>query len=166
MSANEKNKIVALGGILRRIGNFEASTFLSSFDARLIFQKTVYLMQAFGLYLGFDFSWYLRGPYSPMLAHYGYEIAKLDTEIPLSRFSNPLSEKKFQEFLEFLGPERENAEWLEILASIHMQKKLHPWKSKNDILQIVVQKQPYFTIGECREAWNYLVQHGLIRGEK
>jgi len=166
MSANEKNKIVALGGILRRIGNFEASTFLSSFDARLIFQKTVYLMQAFGLYLGFDFSWYLRGPYSPMLAHYGYEIAKMPTEMPISRFSDPLSEKKFQEFLEFLGPERENVEWLEILASIHMQKKLHPWKSKNDILKIVVQKQPYFTIEECREAWNYLVRHGLIRGEK
>jgi len=165
MSASEKDKVIALGGILRRIGNFEASAFLSSFDARLIFQKTIYLMQAFGLYLGFDFSWYLRGPYSPSLAHYGYEIAKIDRELPLSKFSKPQSEKKFEEFLEFLGSGRENAEWLEILASIHLQKKLYPLKSKSDILQIVVQKQPYFTIDKCREAWNYLVQYGLIEGE-
>jgi len=165
MSANEKNKIVALGGILRRIGNFEASTFLSSFDARLIFQKTVYLMQAFGLYLGFDFSWYLRGPYSPMLAHLGYEIAKKEKVMPVAKFSNPQSERKFGDFLDFLGPEKGNAKWLEILASIHIQKKLHPWKRKTDILEIVVHKQSYFTIDECREAWNYLMRHGLI-GDK
>jgi len=166
MSVSEKEKILALGGILRRIGNFEPSCFPSSFDMRLIFQKTVYLMQAFGLYLGFDFSWYLRGPYSPMLAHFGYEITKMKELIPVARFSNPRSEERFVKFLEFLGPEKDNARWLEILASIHMQKKLHPWKSKNDILRIVVHKQSYFTIKECREAWNYLARHGLIGDEE
>jgi uncharacterized protein YwgA len=165
MSAREKEKILALGGILRRIGNFEASAFLSSFNARLIFQKTVYLMQAFGLYLGLDFSWYLRGPYSPMLAHYGYELAKMKGSLSVARFSSTRSERRFEEFLRFLGPEKDNAEWLEILASIHMQKRLHPWKSKNDILEIVVHKQSYFTVEECREAWSYLARYDLV-GEK
>jgi uncharacterized protein YwgA len=166
MSASDKEKMLALGGILRRIGNFGSSCFPSSFDMRLTLQKTVYLMQAFGLYIGFDFSWYLRGPYSPMLAHLGYEIAKMENSVPLAKFSNPESEKRFEEFLEFLGPEKDNVEWLEILASIHMQKKLHPWKHKSDILEIVVHKQSYFTIEECREAWIYLARHGLIGDEE
>lgn len=162
MSATEKEKVLALGGILRRVGNFDATSFVSSFDARLIFQKTIYLMQAFGLYLGFDFSWYLRGPYSPMLAHCGYAIAKTNKPIPFAKFAESQSENRFEGFLEFLGPEKDNVEWLEILASIHMQKKLHPWKPKSDILKIVVHKQSYFTIEECKEAWAYLAKHGLI----
>jgi uncharacterized protein YwgA len=165
MSQEEKEKILGLGGIFRRVGNFQPNVFMSSFDARLIFQKTVYLLQAFGLYLGFDFSWYLRGPYSPMLAHYGYEIAKTNKPIPLVKFADPQSERKFEEFLDFLGPEKENAEWLEILASIHMQWKLYPWKSRDDILKIVVRKQSYFTTEKCEEAWNYLSRYGLI-GDK
>jgi uncharacterized protein YwgA len=165
MSEQEKERTLALGGILRRIGNFQPKAFVSSFDARLIFQKTVYLMQAFGLYLGFDFSWYLRGPYSPLLAHHGYEIAEMEGEIPLSKFSDPQSEKRFEEYLEFLGSEKENAEWLEILASIHLQRKLYPWKSQGEILQIVVHKQSYFTMEKCREASAYLVRYGLIEGE-
>jgi uncharacterized protein YwgA len=123
-------------------------------------------MQAFGLYLGFDFSWYLRGPYSPPLAHLGYEIAKMKDPIPIAKFSNPKSEERFEKFLQFLGPERDNAEWLEILASIHMQRKLYPWKSQNDILEIVVRKQSYFTIGECKEAWKYLKRYGLLEEEE
>jgi uncharacterized protein YwgA len=165
MSQEDKDKILGLGGILSRVGNFQSNAFVTSFEARLIFQKTIYLLQAFGLYLGFDFSWYLRGPYSPLLAHYGYEIAKTNKPIPVVKFADPQSEKKFEEFLEFLGSEKENAGRLEILASIHMQRKLYPWKSKDDILKIVVHKQSYFTFEECKEAWNYLSRYGLI-GDK
>jgi len=38
---------------------------VSTFDDRLILQKTVYLLQAAGIQLGYRFRWYLKGPYSP-----------------------------------------------------------------------------------------------------
>lgn len=37
---------------------------LSTFDDRLILQKTVYLIQQLGVSLGYSYSWYIRGPYS------------------------------------------------------------------------------------------------------
>jgi len=35
---------------------------MSSFDERLALQKTIYLAQQMGVPLGYQFSWYLRGP--------------------------------------------------------------------------------------------------------
>jgi uncharacterized protein YwgA len=158
----EENRALILGGLFRRIGNFKPYLFLTSFDHRLIFQKTIYLLQAFGLYLGFTFSWYIRGPYSPLLAHYGYILARTKGKIPLVRFVKAKSEKRFEEFLKFLGSRKNDAEWLEILASIHLLKKLYPNKSKRAILQLVSLKQPYFSIRKCEEAWDHLERYGLI----
>lgn len=160
-----KSKTLILGGLLPRIGNFEPDSFITSFDARLVLQKTIYLMQAFGLYLGFKFSWYLRGPYSPVLAHHAYELAQMKRKVPLVRFAQPRAERKFKEFLGFLGSKRNDAEWMEILASIHLLRKLYPRKRKNIILRLVARKQPTFSIQKCTEAWNYLEKYGLIGEE-
>lgn len=43
----------------------EVSLSVETFADRLILQKTVYLLQAAGVHLGYRFRWYLRGPYSP-----------------------------------------------------------------------------------------------------
>ena len=163
--SKEEAKTLVLGGVLRRIGNFEPDLFLTSFDARLVLQKTIYLMQAFGLYLGFKFSWYLRGPYSPMLAHNGYELAKMKRKVPLVRFARAKSERRFKEFLGFLGSKKNDAEWVEILASIHLLRRLYPGKRKNAILRLVAKKQPIFSIQKCTEAWNHLERHDLIGEE-
>lgn len=163
--SDEETKTLVLGGVLRRIGNFEPDLFPTSFDARLVFQKTVYLLQAFGLYMGFTFSWYIRGPYSPMVARYGYQLAKLKRKVPLVRFARAKSEMRFKEFLDFLGSRNNDAEWLEIIASIHLLKKLYPRKSKSKILELVAQKQPHFSMHECTEAWNHLREYGLL-GER
>lgn len=48
---------------------------VSEFDSRLILQKTVYLLQAAGIHLGYPFNWYLRGPYSPALTRDLYDQA-------------------------------------------------------------------------------------------
>lgn len=158
----EETRILLLGGVLRRIGNFDRQSFPSFFDQRLILQKTIYLLQAFGLFLGFRFSWYIRGPYSSTLAHYGYKIAKMKKEIPLARFTPAESERRFERFLRFLGSKKNDADGLEILASIHLLKKLYPNHSRAKILQLVASKQPYFTITACKEAWDHLRKNGLI----
>jgi len=157
----ENEKVLVLGAILKRIGYFD----MKSFDGRLILQKTVYLLQAFGLYLGYRFSWYHYGPYSPELASNGFSLVDIFDKIPKGRFVKKSSEKRFSEFLSFLGSKRSDAEWLELLASIHFLKRLYPYKSKEDIIDIVTKKQPYFDPEKCRKAWDHLEKHRLIRAK-
>jgi len=48
---------------------------LDTFDDRLIVQKAVCLAQALGVDLGYDFNWYLRGPYSPALTRDAFAVS-------------------------------------------------------------------------------------------
>jgi hypothetical protein len=68
---------------------------ISSVENRMAIQKAIYLAQASGLPLGYNYGWYVKGPYSPTLTqdYYGLEgttvpdgttlkpeaVAKLDT---------------------------------------------------------------------------------------
>ncbi len=51
---------------------------MSAFNDRLRLQKIVYLLQQFGLQTHWGFNWYVRGPYSPELAHEAFERGGLD----------------------------------------------------------------------------------------
>src|SRR5207253_2671703 len=69
LRATEARRLVLPGrkpiaeALLRYLNVFDSS----SFTGRLIIQKTVYLLQVFGFALGYRFSWYIYGPYSPDL---------------------------------------------------------------------------------------------------
>lgn len=152
-------EIEKLGLILKRIGNFS----MDNFEGRLIFQKTVYLMQAFGIYLGYRFSWYLYGPYSPELASDGFRLAEIYGPLmPEGRFKDQGMEGIFKLFLEFLGDRRDDAEWLELLASVHFLRKLYPDVAKDEVISMVLKKQPYFDKRKCEEAWKHLEKYGLL----
>lgn len=159
---SKKESILILGGLLRRIDNFFPDIFEKSFDSRLIFQKTIYLLQAFGLYLGYRFSWYIRGPYSPALARKGYELVKKIAESPDVRFVKDSAENRFRDFFDFLGEKKYDADWMETLASIHFLKHTYPKRTQKEIMKKVLRKQPYLTVDQCVEAWEYLEKHGLL----
>ncbi len=153
---------MSLGGLLIRIGNFDPEAFNRNFDERLILQKTIYLLQASGLYLGYPFSWYIKGPYSPELASDAYSLAKVYDRARPVRFENLESEKRFRHFMSFLGNRSTDADWLERLASIHFLKTVHARTTKEDIIARVMRKQRYLTPEKCEEAWNYLEKYGLL----
>lgn len=159
---NEQERVLTLGGLLKRIGNFSPQLFEKSFDKRLIFQKTVYLLQAFGVYLGYKFSWYISGPYSSHLARDGFKLIQRFKEAPNVRFTKASSEEKFSVFLEFLGDRTNDADWLETLASIHFLRRVYPKKDKREIQDMILQKQPHLTTKEFEEAWVHLEESGLL----
>ncbi|SRR5207247_10399229 len=159
---SEGNSVLSLGGLLRRVGNFEPQTFIHNFDQRLVVQKTIYLMQTFGLYLGYPFHWYVRGPYSPQLAREAFALCKIYEKAQPVRFGSLESEKKFAQFMEFLGDKRNDADWLERLASIHFLRHVYPSRPKEDIISQVMRKQKYFSREKCEEAWNYLEKCALL----
>lgn len=156
---SEKERALVLGAIVKRIGTLD----MDSFDGRLLLQKWVYLLQAFGLFLGYRFKWYLYGPYSSELASDGFEISSLFHKIPKGRFAKKTSEKRFSDFRSFLDVGIDNPEWLELLASIHFLNKLYRSRNKEEIIKMVMKKQTYFTREKCEIAWNHLEQHGLLR---
>lgn len=153
-------EIINLGLILHSVDNFSMSTF----NGRLTFQKTIYLLQAFGIYIGYDFSWYLRGPYSSHLARDGFELQDVYRDFPTKtgKFSENKIQQRFKKFLRFMKNKKNDPDKLEILASIHFLKNVHPKTKKENILSIVEQKQSYFTKPMCKKWWAELEKIGLI----
>lgn len=151
-----------LGGLLKRIGNYNPELFESSFEDRLIFQKTVYLLQAFGLYLGYYFSWYIHGPYSTQLTRAGFALIDKYHEVSQVRFIEDKDEVLFREFQIFLGKRKIDADWLEILASIHFLKKLYPTENNERTINKVMDKDPHFSREICEGACEYLKKFGLL----
>ena len=116
---------------------------METFNDRLIFQKTVYLIQEFGIYLGYkNFSWYLRGPYSSELTKIGFELKDVYDELPQSgRFTDDDVEARFKEFL---------------------AKKKNPDKDEDAITQFLIGLKPNLSIENYEHAWNYLERYNLI----
>ena len=135
---------------------------LHKFQGRLAFQKVTYLLQSFGFYFGFQFNWYLYGPYSPELAKVGFEIrngAESPADIP---FTNSEAGKRFDKFLDFINAAKNDPEQLELLASIHFLTKLSPKLSKEQIIERIKAKQPYFSKDRAEQGWMHLQSYGLV----
>ena len=113
-----------LGHILRRFPEFEFS--MDEFDDRLRLQKFIYLLQAHGIYLGYDYSWYLRGPYCTALATAGFMLKDFYDMLPEKRdkyegFTNSVVQDRFEKFVKFIGKREADTNFLEVAASLHYQ---------------------------------------------
>lgn len=96
---------------------------VSDFASRLIVQKAVYLLEEAGIRLGYCFTWYLRGPYSPGLTRDLYDLTSnkedvagwiLDSQSKLiaSRLKPLIVTERIEDI-----PSK--ARRLELLASLH-----------------------------------------------
>ena len=101
-----------LAGLLKRAGDYGVRTFRD----RLVLQKTVYLLQAFGIYLGYRFTWYLHGPYSTQLTRDAFSLEPDWSAHSPVYFTNDASEQRFRQFLQFVEPYRTNGLLLETVA--------------------------------------------------
>jgi uncharacterized protein YwgA len=156
---NEDEKAKYLGKILKRVGNFSMATFKD----RLIFQKTVYLIQAFGISLGYKFSWYVHGPYSPDLTKVGYKLKDIYDDLPIRKFVEEDVENKFKKFLGFIEDKKKNADYLELLASLHWLSEKNPEADEDAIIQFLWERKPEIGIGIYEDVWNELKRYGLIK---
>lgn len=109
-----------LAGLLK---NFYSSFSMEKFDSRLKLQKIVYLMQAYGLNIGYTFHLYLYGPYSTELARDGFSMPDFLGQ-SLIQFSNNQNQAKFEKFIRFIEDKKDDTEWLEIAASLHLLKNI------------------------------------------
>jgi len=160
-----KSQVFSLGGILKRLGFFEPRRFKKDFERRLITQKTIYILQAFGLYLGYSFNWYLRGPYSPGLTRDAYSLAEMYQYIPSARFQNPNEEKRFGEFQKMLEEIGKNSRFLELIASTHFVRRVNPELDSEGLFKQIVNRKPRTRRSDFDRAIELLGKYRILESE-
>lgn len=111
---------------------------LQSFQNRLKYQKKIYLLQLFGLDLGYRYNWHIHGPYCPSLTSDLFTL-KEEVEVEKERdYENYKLKENFKRKTDQVKklwrkkPDSVNdALWVELLASLHYLKHIAYWgKSK------------------------------------
>lgn len=64
-----RDDLISTAVLLRELHCFK----IDSLEDRIIIQKKIYLAEQLGLKLGYDYSWYIHGPYSTQLTSVIYE---------------------------------------------------------------------------------------------
>lgn len=108
----------ALAGLLK---NVYSSFDMDSFENRLKLQKMVYLLQAYGVNIGYNYSYYLYGPYSRELTRDGFEMPKLGNIKQLT-FKKDARKEKLGSFTNFIEEYKDDPNWLETAATLHFYK--------------------------------------------
>lgn len=149
-----------LGVLVKDFGNFNMSTF----NGRLIFQKTMQLLQTFGLDFGYRYNWYLRGPYCPDLAKDGFELKEIIQDIPTFavEFADGNVQTRYEEFKEFLSDKKDDHNKLEIASSICFLYK-EEGLDKETVLRLTEGKRSHFTEQDCVSMWNELERYGVVK---
>ncbi|MCK5467385.1 MAG: hypothetical protein KAI99_02720 [Cyclobacteriaceae bacterium] len=97
---------------------------MEPFEKRILYQKIVYLLQS-SLSLGYGFTWYVRGPYSPHLTRVLFDInPETYSDSQNINFKNHEKiEQLLEDFKNKLGDKLEDPIFLEVLASLHYLNK-------------------------------------------
>lgn len=149
---------------------------IGEFSSRKILQKKIYLLQLTGIDLGYRYNWYLYGPYCPALTS---DTFSLRDEINYDKeFNDYQLNSRTMNKLGILGkivdlpdnPTTTEAEWLELLASLHYLKHIGYWPGKNnpdfdEVFEKLIQSKPHFADKKnlSTVAWKKLDDVGLVR---
>jgi uncharacterized protein YwgA len=158
-------------GLKLTLDGLGVPTRLSSFSDRIVLQKAVYLAQAAGVQLGYQYNWYLRGPYSPSLTRDAFAIvAELDQAANDSEGWNldPTSKQRLSRMKKLLESleTTELARKLELLASVHFLRQMpaHRDKADTDLRAVLLRYGKDFSEEDIRKAVAELEQYGLYPG--
>lgn len=158
------NKQLALKVMLDVLGE---SSDISTVNDRLRVQKAVYLAQVMGINLGYHYSWYVKGPYSPGLTQDYYRVSEAIAGGDESHANRTLNAGLLN-----LAPRiraaiakpediQEPREWwLEALASLHFLLRISGY-SVDKAREYLSQVKPHLN-NIFDRALVHLRQHGLV----
>jgi uncharacterized protein YwgA len=124
---------------------------LDNFASRKQLQKLTYLIEAFGIFLGFRFSWYLHGPYDRRLTAVLYDDIREESDREVrDTFQN--EDQIIKELKEFLGRDIHSSRTLELIVSLHYLDYLGKKQNMQDeeIIDQLVSLKPQYTKDEAR----------------
>jgi uncharacterized protein YwgA len=127
---------------------------MEDFSERKRIQKVVCLLELFGLDMGFNFTWYHYGPYSPDLTRTLFELADKNT----SRGGrlNAQEENQIEAFKKFVGDDLKSSDAMELLGSLFFLDKVGKNSNATDeqILSVFKEKKPWFSQEDIANAWS------------
>lgn len=132
-----------------------------TFNDRLISQKKVYLLQGLGTDLGYSYNWYVRGPYSPVLAKYIYKNHDLLSDYDYSGIH--LREEAARNIDTVNKMENDKptdldvASWYELLASMLFAfSNKSAWDvdtgKEDDVIKKLLEHKPQYSYDQCIDA--------------
>ncbi|MDH3657179.1 MAG: hypothetical protein OEM77_03490 [Nitrosopumilus sp.] len=126
---------------------------LDHFNDRMYFQKLGYLVQQIHHENSYDFSWYVRGPYSSALASSLFLHEEKGTYKKSSKLSESEIETK-NKISELLGKQIKNPYSLELYASLWylMSGKRISAKENDEIIRIMRKEKPHFQLKDIEHA--------------
>lgn len=110
---------------------------VDTFEQRLRSQKYHYFAQLFKVVFCYPYNLYLRGPYSPNLAHDLYEIRQHNIKVDVEKFIPDELEQRFIKLKEFIR--EKNLRQLEIIATLHWllkTAKLPAKQARNKLIEL------------------------------
>lgn len=108
------------------------------FSDRIRLQKIIYLLQSYGMKLGYGFGWYRNGPYSQDLVYDAYTVLKSEsetyaTQVRELRLSEE-AESRLNRFRDTLGDAFADPRKLELAASVDfLRRTWYPDATPGDI---------------------------------
>lgn len=153
---------IDLGTILKSFPKFKFS--MKTFDDRLRLQKFVYLLQSFDVFLGYHYSWYLRGPYCSTLTTCGFALEAIYDKTPEDNkviFTDSGVRDRFEKFRKFVTHHEMDNDFLEIAASIHLLHKIGNY-TDDIIIKKVTSKQERFTEEQVKKVQMELEKCDLL----
>ena len=141
-------------------------------EDRVRLQKAIYLSQEAGVPLGYRFSWYVKGPYSPSLTrdYYYLDVASGDDS---QATHGRLLRDDVQSILKRIGPimsvpkevQLKPSAWVELVSSIHFLLKTigkhDPQIARMKLRQLKPDLYPHFDIAERQLAEIDLLPGGV-----
>ena len=152
--------VYELGLLLKDVDNFD----MDNFNGRLRFQKTVHLLQSFGIDLGYSYNWYLRGPYCPDLTKVGFELKDVIPKlwnIPVE-FEDKVDQIRYNNFKAFITDKKYDPKALEIASSICFLRN-EEGLDKEKVMRLTEGKNADFTMDECRRLWDELEKYEVVK---
>ena len=143
---------------------------LDSLLERKLLQKRIYFVQEFGVDLGYSFTYYIYGPYSPELTSDAFHLRSLRAQVPDALEDDELDPTEqaalaaasaFLETLNQLG-ETEQAYWLELASSVHFLWTYSNFKNKRRIVDRLMSTKPIRQSEDIETVWDILRRHDLI----
>lgn len=156
-------QVLDLGYVLRHFPDLEFG--VGDTGHRLRVQRFVYLLQSFDIYLGYDYTWYMHGPYCTTLAAMARALSGIYDKIPYDQgmtFVDPGVQRRFERFKRFIAGRESDGAFLEIAASLHV---LHRTSGLScpDIIKRVAAESKRFKEIECGRVWVEMEEWGLMK---
>jgi len=137
--------------LIQLYNNLGVEPRLDNFASRKQLQKLTYLIEAFGIFLGFKFSWYLHGPYDRRLTAVLYDDDKEESARQVLDVY-PNEDEIIKRLKEFLGRDVHFSRTLELIVSLHYLDYLGRRQNMKDeeVIDQLISLKPQYTRDEAR----------------